>query len=226
VIKLEKLYIHTIGVSIMENTTGVVICGHCGNSGLMERVGTYSEIKNYEGFGFVREAEDIYDLLRCHTCNKITLRKYFWADDFEPDDAKPIILYPPNDEIPLGLPSLIQEAYYKALKVKNIDVDAYAILLRKALEAVCTERNARGGTLHQKIEDLKNSKEIPDKLVVVAKSLKDLGNVGAHSGSGNLTPAETQILSDLFKAILAYLYTAPYLAKQAEDALKKFNRTK
>ena len=76
------------------------------------------------------------------------------------------------------------------------------------------------------LQDLANKNEIPNKLVDVAKGLKDFGNIGAHAGIGELTKKEIPIVEMLTRAILEYIYTAPYLATLAENKLKSIKGKK
>jgi hypothetical protein len=126
---------------------------------------------------------------------------------------------------PKGLPDNISKALIAAQKVKNIDANAFGVLLGRVLELVCMDRNAEGEYLSDKLLDLANKKEIPDKLVVVAKRLTKMRNIGAHPDLGNLTEEEIPLLNSLCNAILEYVYTAPYLANQAEERLKKIKRS-
>jgi hypothetical protein len=73
---------------------------------------------------------------------------------------------------------------------------------------------------------LAKKNEIPDKLVKVSHSLRELGNVGAHAILGELTGDETPIIDDLCRALLDYVYTAPHLAQQAEDRVKELKKRK
>lgn len=160
-----------------------------------------------------------YSILKCPACKKINIVSHFWHDALE-EEAEYDFLYPQNASYPIGLPNKILKAFESAEKVKTIDVNAYAILIRRLLELVCLDRNATGGTLAAMLKDLANKNEIPDKLVKVASGLKDFGNIGAHAGSGELTEKEIPIVNALCIAILEYVYSAPYLATIAGDKLK------
>jgi hypothetical protein len=94
------------------------------------------------------------------------------------------------------------------------------------LELVCLDRKADGNFLGNKLANLAAMGEIPDKLVNVANGLKDLRNVGAHAALGELTEAELPILDQLTRAILEYVYSAPFLAQKAEERLRKLREVK
>lgn len=203
--------------------TGTECCGHCSNSAPMEIVAEYSTVKSYDDYprsNIAWEAGTVYQLLACSACENISLRSYYWHD--EPvGECK--TLYPLQSECPVGLPDGIGRAYDAAQKVRNINANAYGVLLGRLLELVCQDRNATGRFLGNKLKDLASKGEIPDKLVGVAEGLKDLRNVGAHPTLGELTPAELPIMDNLCHAIVEYVYSAPFLAKQAE---MRFNQLK
>ena len=198
-------------------------CGHCGNVAQMEVLGTVNDthVETDEDDNYLYEAGTIYEILKCPACKKVNIVSYVWWDGIETDEEieyKP--LYPLDKDIPQGLPMKILNAYKAAERVKNIDVNAYAILMRRLLELVCIDRNAKGKTLATMLKDLSSKNEIPEKLVDVAIGLKNFGNVGAHAKIGELSQEELPILSALITAILEYIYSAPYLASSAEEKLK------
>jgi hypothetical protein len=59
----------------------------------------------------------------------------------------------------------------------------------------------------------------------VAQNLRQLGNIGAHAGSGDLTEGEVRVIEELLAALLDYVYTAPHLANMAAAALEKLKKT-
>jgi hypothetical protein len=125
-----------------------------------------------------------------------------------------------------GLPVSLEREYAAALRVRSISANAYGVLMGRVLEMVCEDRNAKGNNSFRKLEDLAKKGEIPPKLVKVADSLRVFRNVGAHAVLGKLTTQEVPILEELTRAILEYVYTAPFLAAQAEKALKRLKRRK
>jgi hypothetical protein len=139
----------------------------------------------------------------------------------DPPDVEFETLYPYGSKLPLGLPETVGKAYESALKVRPIDANAFSVLLGRVLDLVCIDRKAGGKTLNEKLNDLASKGEIPEKLVRVAKGLRQFRNVGAHAELGELTAAEVPILEDLTRAILEYVYSAPLLASQAEQRLEQ-----
>ena len=118
----------------------------------------------------------------------------------------------------------VSTTYEEAQKVRNISPNAYAVLLGRVLEEVCSDRRAKGRTLSAKLKDLSDRGEIPEKLVKVASGLRGLRNVGAHSGAGVLTATETPIIDKLCSAILDYVYSASILAEEASHLLDNLQK--
>ena len=209
-------------------------CNHCGNHAPME-IGAeyYRSTKSicdddpYEIPDYVPEEGFRYHLLLCLACKEVTLREYFdayYLDEY----INPKTLYPSTKSRLFGLPTKIQQAYEIAFKVRVIDVNAYAVIIGRILEMTCEDRNAIGDTLNKKLNDLAEKGEIPTKLVEVAHSLRRLRNFGAHAYLGELTRDEIPILDDLCRAILEYVYNAPFLVEQAERRLDiiEYKKTK
>lgn len=220
-----------------KETTGFLTCSYCGNYAPMDIVVNYylSTKPTYDDpedeYYYRHEPEHGYrfKLLLCKACGEITIWKYFEADFIDDDQIKIETIYPTDKSKLLGLPYSIQKAYEISLKVRVIDVNAYAVLLGRILEMVCDDRKAIGKNLYEKLEDLAAKREIPEKLVGVAHNLRQLRNVGAHASFGELTHDEIPILDDLCRAILEYVYSAIYLAKKAErrvEQLKEKQKSK
>ena len=208
--------------------TDPIKCGHCGNFAPMKRAATYPRIeRTWDEEGRISWDEgEIFYILDCLSCGKVMLMRKPYFEPFEGDEnePEPEILFPIDDKLPIGLPDRIKKAYEAALKVRNVDANAFGVLVGRILEMICENRKARGRDLHAKLTDLASRGEIPNNLVGVANGLKNLRNVGAHAALGDLTDEEIPILSSLLRAILEYVYSAPHLSRQAEDRLKKFKK--
>jgi hypothetical protein len=202
-------------------------CGHCNNQSVMEIVTKHSQVRSFVDHrtGVPWESGNVYEILKCPACEGVTLRSYYYVEGMEGEEVEYKILYPVTSNLsPLGLPEPIRKAYEAAVNVRTIDANAYGVLIRRVLEMVCDDRKAAGDNLYKQLQDLAQKNEIPEKLVAVADGLRNLGNVGAHASLGELTPAEVPILDALCKAILEYIYSAPYLAAQAEDRFRQIAR--
>lgn len=203
--------------------SGVVKCGHCDNLSQMEILGSIDNftVEDEPHNHHYVEYGDVYDVLKCPACKLVNIFSYYWVTYMEDENTVPVYttIYPNESNYPKGLPEDIEKALIAARRVQKIDVNAYALLSRRLLELVCLDRSASGNNLASKLRDLSNRGEIPDKLVDVAKGLKDFGNIGAHAGIGQLTEDEIPIVNALTIAILEYIYSAPLLATEAENKL-------
>ena len=203
-------------------------CGHCNNISPMEIVGKVDDtVYEEEDDGPGGTQGNIYEVLRCPACSKITIVEYFWHDFMDSqDDVSYEILFPLKEPFPQGLPGNIYRAYEAADKIKVIDAEIYAIALRKVLELVCEDKKAKGHFLANKLQDLATRNEIPSNLVKVAQGLKEFGNIGAHAGIGDFSPKDIPIAAALCRAILEYIYSAPYIASIAEAKLNSIKTAK
>ena len=79
-------------------------------------------------------------------------------------------------------------------KNRNIDANAFAVLLGRVLELVCVDRNAVGNSLHKKLQDLATKGEIPAKLVDVAQASRNAKRGVRMPLSGILHPMRYRLL--------------------------------
>ncbi|MBI3582211.1 MAG: DUF4145 domain-containing protein [Nitrospinae bacterium] len=201
-------------------------CGHCGNHASMEVVNTYFDLhESYDDFGGL-SAGDYYRMLLCPACKKVSLIKFYWHEGIMTTlgDTEITVLYPNISEIPKGLPQDVHRTFESASRVKNIDANAYGVLIGRTLEFVCIERKATGDNLYTQLEFLSKNNEIPANITTIASQLRIFRNIGAHASSGELTKDEVPILEDLCLAILEYIYTVPYLVKKANEAMEKVKK--
>lgn len=213
-----------------KNFTTSIKCGHCQNKAPMEVVADYSTVKDYDDprSGVTWEAGSFYELMECPACGEIALRRHFWHSGRmdETHEIKYRYLYPIDGIEIQGLPDKIESGYQAAQKVRNIDTNAYAVLLGRVLDLICDDRNASGDTLDKKLKSLSKRGEIPEKLVDISSGLRKLRNIGAHADLGELSSADLPVLDGLTRAILEYVYSAPLLITEAEKRLARLKHKK
>ena len=110
----------------------------------------------------------------------------------------------------------------RAMRVRRVSPNAFAVLLGRVLDQICTDHQAKGKFLHNRIEHLASSGRLPEPLKAVAHGLKDLRNFGAHGNLGDLDPDDAPLLESLCRALLMYLYSVPALSA---DATKRLGKT-
>ena len=206
---------------IVPEYTGERVCAHCHNTAPHKIVSRYANLRsNFHeavgdyavGFAFI--------MIECPACNNITLLREHWhtgMDDALPQEVD--VVYPSKGRLTNGLPTQIQAAVDAAERVKAVDPNAYGVLVRRGLEIVCQDRGAKGRNLYDRLKDLGDKNEIPARLVDIAIGLKNLGNIGAHAGLGDLSPREVPLMTSLFEAVLEHVYGAPYLIAIVEKRL-------
>ena len=203
--------------------TEPIKCGHCQNITPMEICAEYSTIRGHEDYqtGMSWDSGSVYQMALCPACEGLIFRTSFWHDAMDPSEVRYSTLYTSGQKALRVLPAKIEKAYQAAQKVRNIDANAYGVLLGRVLEFICEDRNATGSTLDKKLKSLADAGEIPKKLVSVASGLRKLRNIGAHANLGELTEQELPVLDNLTHAIVDYVYSAPHLAEEAEKLLAR-----
>jgi uncharacterized protein DUF4145 len=215
--------------------SGPIKCGHCHNEAPMEIVAVYSGVEEYSddrldnplGVDMSWEAGRVYELNKCPACDLVTLRSYDWhSGSMDGSDIEYVVLYPSQDKLLRGLPRKIDQDYRAAQRVRNISANAYGVLVGRLLDSVCEDRDASGKSLDERLKSLADKGVIPSGLVNVAAGIRKLRNIGAHGDLGELTEAEVPVLDDLTRAILEYVYSAPQLAREAEERFAKLKKRK
>ena len=201
---------------------GPLQCRHCSNQTRQRVVANYSQVESYEDprSGVFWDAGPIWKLIMCPACSSVSLLRIYFHDGFEPDEWKMSVMFPTMDEAPAGLPTEVGKAYQAAQHVRNVDSNAFAVLLGRVLDIVCIYKGAKGDSLYRRLNSLAESGEIPDKLAEMADQLRQLRNIGAHADLGELTPAEVPVLDALCNVVLEYVYTAPQLIEQVKQKIQ------
>lgn len=213
----------------MDATTFPVECRHCGNKGTMLILAQARETEEFEDnsnpmFPLQWEAGNIYQTLRCYSCNLVTFYQFSvhtGIDDTYTDRSYDQTLYPSAADSPMGLPTNIQREWDAAMRVRRVSPNAFAVLLGRVLDQICIDHKAEGKFLHNRIDHLVSSGTLPESLKQVAHGLKDLRNFGAHGNLGDLDPKDAPLLESLCRALLMYLYTVPALSLDAQKRLGK-----
>jgi hypothetical protein len=213
----------------MDMTDFVLECRHCANKAPMEILLQKSLVEEHEDspdgvFPIQWDAGFIYQVLRCYSCNDVTVYQLAVHTGLDPeyiDRSYDKILYPCGPESPGALPSPVQAAWDAAMRVRKIDPNAFSVLLGRVLDVICVHENAKGDNLYDRIERLAAEGKFPEHLTKAAHGLRKLRNFGAHGDLGHLDKADAPLLQSLCAALLMHLYTVPALAKDAEERLQR-----
>jgi hypothetical protein len=208
----------------------VAFCPHCGNRAPQELV----HVQHYlaEFFGDEDEKPEeypfIYFVARCETCDEILL--YCGPDEFSEDYRKDFtkvarLVYPSPGSLGEDVPQPVRECYTEAARIKNASPNGYAVLIRRALEAICDDRHAVGRSLHERLKDLARRGELPTTLAEMTDLLRLLGNLSAHDWRLTVRPPQVWAMDDFFRAVVEYIYVAPAKVKSFREALSKIRKT-
>jgi len=208
----------------MEVIRKVEFCPHCGNKSPQKLLHEqYCSSKGWlidDGMEF--DVEIGYFVAVCETCSAILVyraiedipeAKYFTACD---------LVYPESGKLHRSVPSVVAEIYNEAARIKTAAPNAYAVQIRRALEAICEDRGSQNGTLQKRLKELSDKGEIPSLLAQVSDALRLLGNVGAHVTAESVKPWQVYTIDDFFRAIVEYVYVAPSKLREFQKSSTAF----
>lgn len=204
----------------MERSASQILenCYHCGNKGLLNIVGTYEQNLGgpiYDEYGrqvdYDLEEYRKFYLLQCPVCKNVTLFEKYSCVMIDPPVIESEILYPRNkisNDIE-GVPSHIRSAFESALKVKNIDDSVCLLSLRRALEAICKDKNAEGNNLYEMTQDLVQKGIFPQGLEDACWIIRHLGNEAAHADEPSIHQIDVAKVIGFIDNIIDYTYSLP-----------------
>jgi hypothetical protein len=162
----------------------------------------------------------------CETCDRVLLYykckalHEYYGSEFEDFDTASLV-WPSEGNLPEDVPETIRRCYQEALRVKMASPTAFALLIRRALEALCEDRKAAPGNLQRRLQDLAFKGEIPSALAEAVDVIRVLGNLSAHTPDQHLGESDAFRMDDLFRAILEYVYIAPSKLQKLRSTLQK-----
>jgi hypothetical protein len=153
----------------------------------------------------------------CETCDHILLYENVGCYLQEEEFARAELAYPSDGRLSDDVPQTIREVYDEARRIRLNAPNAFAVQVRRALEALCEDRAAKGSSLAEKLKDLSGRSEIPPVLAEMTDALRLIGNVGAHGIGESVHPSQTYAIDEFFKAVIEYVYVAPAKLRAFKD---------
>ena len=150
-----------------------------------------------------------YFVATCETCNELLLYQADIGEAEKTHFEDATLQYPKPPRLHKAVPEAIVKSYLEGARIRTTAPNAYAVMLRRALEALCDDRTIPRGNLQERLKSLADRGEIPPVLAEMTTVLRVLGNVGAHNDSQNITVPMTWGMDDFFRAIIEYVYIAP-----------------
>lgn len=213
-------------MGIQKETTH--ICYHCGNTGvlkLISKIETPEYAEDYDEYGreIYRQLieKTVWKLFQCPVCLKpVLISEYTFCG--MPDEYSQIQNeYPAVNICYDGVPYKIKAAFESAVKTKGIDSAICLLSLRRTLEMICKDKNARGRDLETKIDDLVQQKVLPEMMRDACWIIRQNGNDAAHADDVTFTEYEVTEVIEYVATITNYLYSMPTrmtkLRKRIED---------
>ena len=208
----------------MENIRKISYCPNCGNVAPQKLIHTqHSTTLGWSRDGESYEFDVTFFVASCETCNWVLVYrsmgdsdpKYFTSADLD---------YPDSGQLHSSVPEPIRDLYSEAFRVRHSSANAFAVLVRKALEAICVDRGAGKGNLFENLRVLASRGDIPQKLSEVTDVLRLLGNIGAHAGEEQVRPWHVWTIDRFFRVIAEYIYVAPARLKEFNDSLSSLKK--
>jgi len=207
-----------------EQYTRASFCPHCCNTAPQRLIHSYSFYPTWyspdgspvpEG----QSPELTHFIFECLTCHDILLYTAIASDDIE--DAS--LSYPSETDLHKSVPDDVRKCYGEAKRIQNIAPNAFSVMIRRALEAICEDRGVEKGNLHARLKKLADRGDLPNKLAKITNVLRELGNAGAHNTSQKVSIPMTWAMDNFFRVIVEYVYVAPAKLKEFTEKLEKLN---
>lgn len=205
----------------------VAFCPHCGNRSPQQvvykhsyRDTWYSQDGTPTPLSEAPESEAV--LCICETCNLALL--YDGLGYSETGAWPPELAYPKGEYLPRSVPESVRSIYREAAIVKRSAPNAFAMMIRKGLEAICDDRAAPNGTLAKRLKFLVDKRDIPPVLAEVTDVLRVVGNSAAHGSLQKITPNMTWAIDDFFRVLVEYVYVAPNKLQEFRGRLAELGK--
>jgi hypothetical protein len=120
-----------------------------------------------------------------------------------------------------SVPRHIWQDYDEACKIAEISPKAAATLARRCLQGMIRDYwNMKNGSLNHEIEEVSKKPDVAPAVSAALKSLKDLGNIGAHPERDiniivDIEPNEAKLMI----RVLEFLFSAWYETREAQNKM-------
>jgi len=206
----------------MEGIKDVAFCSHCGNKS-PQRLLHSQECSYVDYLGDGRKVDGltaVYFVAVCGTCNHILVYRAIESIPKPEDFTNAVLIFPDSGRLHRSIPAEVADIYQEAFRIREIAPNAFAVQIRRALEALCEDRGARKGTLHRRLSDLVARNEIPEVLAEVTDVLRLLGNIGAHANTQVVEAWQVHTIDEFFRAVVEYVYVAPSKLQEFQQSLE------
>jgi hypothetical protein len=178
-------------------------CGKITDHDLVYRE-DYTESIDETEEGHPNEEDRWLAILKCKTCNKPSVYHNEWDDKQQKWVA--ILTYPIPIQAPGEVPAKIRKVFDDAISVLNKSPSLTAVGIRKCLEGICDDKQAKGDTLTERIGYLGSNGFIPLALSDMMDTNQTIGKIGSHFGNMDISLDEVNVLIEYSLAMFECLY--------------------
>lgn len=208
----------------MSSTNEIMLCPHCGNR-TPHRTGFSRCVRvvwyDSEGVPVPGDGPELeYVIWICSTCDHFHMTE----DCPEDSHSRATIAFPHGVALPQSVPDAVRTCYTEAAPIRNMSPNGYAVLIRRAMEALCEDRGVSKRTLAKGLEELAARGEIPPVLSEMTTVLRQLGNAGAHFTDQVVTVPDTWTIDSFFRSLIEYVYVAPGKLEEFKSRLAARNK--
>jgi hypothetical protein len=189
----------------------ILYCPHCCNKAPQRLVHTQKYLERSWRVSDGKEDENPWSMfiVVCETCGHVLLYENLGDNLPNEEFHHADLAYPEASRLHTSVPQSIRDAYLEANRIREIAPNAFAVQIRRALEALCEDRSAKGRSLAEKLKDLSTRNEIPPVLAEITDVLRIIGNIGAHGIGESVHPLQAYAINEFFMAVIEYVYVAP-----------------
>jgi len=206
----------------MEGEHKIGFCPHCCN----RAPHTLVHIQQYQSVGWeISDGDEMpyegtYLVARCETCKEILIYHSIASHDFQSAE-----LLWPDVGLDKTVPKEVSRIYDEAIRIKHIAPNAFAVQIRRALEALCKDRGTEHRTLAEQLDELAGKGEIPKTLSEASDIVRLIGNVGAHASTMEVHPLQAMAIDNFFKAIVEYVYVSPARIREFKERMNQYKKS-
>ena len=158
----------------------------------------------------------------CETCDRLLIYENMGDQiDSKRFDSGELI-FPKPLRLGIAVPRGIAAIYEEAILIKELAPNAFAVQIRRALEALVADKGVKKGTLQDQLNELAKNGDIPPNLARASDLLRVMGNVGAHASPQSVHPLLAHVIDEFFRAVIEYVYIAPERLAEFESQMKRY----
>ena len=162
-----------------EEIQNIAYCPSCGNTAPQRLVFLHScDLVAYDTDTGEKSEQMLsltYYIAICSTCGDLLLYSSMFDEEEPRQFSTAKLSFPSKSELDDSVPVAVREAYAEACRIQNIAPNAYAVMLRRALEAVCHDRGVSEDTLYKGLMVLVQRGELPATLAEDDHNTQRLG---------------------------------------------------